>query len=386
MTDAETTDTERADTHADVIVVGVGGMGSAATSHLARQGLDVIGLERYDIPHSQGSSHGLTRIIRLPQYEGPAYVPLVRRAMELWQDLDRKADASLLHQVGSVDFSHPDCDLASDSERSCEVHDIPHEVLSGADLSRRFPGYEIPEEYRAVYQPDGGFLHAEQCTVAHVQAAHRHGATVRARESVEDWHATESGVRVTTDRGSYAADTMVVTAGAWTGQLLPAFSEYLEPERQVLGWFQPQVPEFDPDGFPVFVGEVPEGHYYGFPVYNVPGFKLGKFNHRNETGTPAELKREPDREDERLLREFTESYFPEAAGPTMRLSTCMFTNTPDEDFIIDRHPNHHNVVVGAGFSGHGFKFASVVGEVLASIAVDDEPDQDLDLFDLSRFE
>ncbi len=385
MTETGTTATETVDTHADVIVVGVGGMGSAATYHLAKRGLDVIGLERYDVPHSQGSSHGITRIIRLPQYEDPAYVPLVQRAMDLWQDLDDGWNAPLLHQVGSVDFSHPEGSLASDSKTSCDVHDIPHEVLTGEDLSRRFPGYEVPDDYRAVYQSDGGFLHAEQCTVAHVEAAHRHGATVRARESVHDWHATESGVRVTTDRGTYAAGSMVVTAGAWTGQLLPELDPYLEPERQVLGWFQPTISAFDPDQFPVFVAEVPDGHYYGFPVYQVPGFKLGKFNHLNETGRPAELKREPDRADEQLLREFADSYFPGAGGPTMRLSTCMFTNTPDEDFILDRHPDHPNVVVGAGFSGHGFKFASVIGEILASLAADGQTDHDLDLFELSRF-
>lgn len=388
MNDAGTTTTAvdtRADETADAIVVGVGGMGSAATYHLAKRGLDVVGLERYDVPHARGSSHGVTRIIRLPQYEDPSYVPLVQRAMELWQDLDEGWDVPLLHQVGSVDVAHPDGELASDSKTSCEVHDIPHEVLSGADLSRRFPGYEIPDDYRAVYQPDGGFLHAEQCTVAHVEAAHRHGGTVRARERVEAWHATESGVRVETDRRTYAAESLVVTAGAWTGQLLPALDPYLEPERQVLGWFQPHRSAFDPDQFPVFVAEAPDGHYYGFPVYHVPGFKLGKFNHRNETGQPDELKTEPDREDERILREFTETYFPDAAGPTIRLATCMFTNTPDEDFIIDRHPDHPNVVVGAGFSGHGFKFASVVGELLADVAQEGETAHDVDRFELSRF-
>ncbi len=374
-----------AETTADVVVVGVGGMGSAATYHLAKQGLDVVGLERYDIPHSQGSSHGITRIIRLPQFEDPAYVPLVRRAMELWQDLDASADSSLLHQVGSVDFGHPEGDIVDDSKASCSVHDIPHEVLTGEELSQRFPGYDVPEEYRAVYQPDGGFLHSEQCTVAHVEAAHCHGATIRAREVVEDWRATESEVQVTTDRGTYVAEKLVVTAGAWTGQLLPALDEYLEPERQVLGWFQPRSAEYDPEQFPVFVAEVSDEHYYGFPAYHVPGFKLGKFNHRNETGSPDELKTEPGREDERILREFTESYFPRANGPTMRLSTCMFTNTPDEHFILDRHPDHHNVIVGAGFSGHGFKFASVVGEILASMAVDEETSQNRGLFQLSRF-
>ena len=371
----------------DVIVVGVGGMGSATAFHLARRGVDVLGVERYDVPHDAGSSHGVTRIIRLPQYEDPAYVPLVRRAFDLWEELEARSGRDLLHRVGSVDFGPVDGDLFEGSRRSCEVHDIPHEVLTGAELNDRFPGYGVPDDYRAVYQPDGGFLHCEGATVAHVEAAQAEGATVRARERVEDWTADESGVRLSTDRGSYAADALVVTAGAWTGQLLPALDEYLQPERQVLSWFQPADPAtFAPERFPVFVGDTPLGHYYGFPVYDVPGFKLGRFHHREEYGTPAELAREPDREDERLLREFAEAYFPEGSGPTMRLSTCMFTNTPDEHFLLDRHPEHPNVVVGAGFSGHGFKFASAVGEILADLALDGDTDHAIEPFRLDRFD
>jgi sarcosine oxidase len=372
----------------DVLVVGVGGMGSAAVLHLARRGYDVVGLERYDVPHSRGSSHGVTRIIRLPQYEDPAYVPLVEHAFELWEELDAGHPRRLLHRVGSVDVGPDDGESAyAGSKRACDVHDIDHEDLTGAELNERFPGYGLPADHRAVYQSDGGFLHCEQCTVAHVEAAHDHGATVRARETVEEWEATETGVTVRTDRGEYAADRLVVTAGAWTGRLLPSLSHLLRPERQVLGWFQPERPDrFAPERFPVFVADVEEGHFYGFPTYEVPGFKLGKFNHRGETGDPAELAREPDREDERLLREFTERYFPDAAGPTMRLSTCMFTNTPDGDFFLDVHPEHENVVVGAGFSGHGFKFASAVGEVLADLAAAGDTTLPVEPFRIARFD
>lgn len=375
-------------TECDIIVLGVGGMGSATVSHLARRGYDVVGLEKYDIPHARGSSHGITRIIRLPQFEDPDYVPLVRRAFELWDELDAEYPRQLLHRVGSVDIGpERKGSVYTDSKRACTVHDIDHEDLTATELNERFSGYEFPDGYRAVYQSDGGFLHCEQCTVAHVEAAHRHGATIRARESVEEWTASESGVTVRTDRGEYVADRLVITAGAWTGQLVPSLSDLLEPERQVLGWFQPTEQEqFAPASFPVFVAEVGDEHFYGFPTYEVPGFKLGKFNHREETGDPAALARDPDREDERILREFTEQYFPGAAGPTMRLSTCMFTNTPDEDFILDVHPDHGNVVIGAGFSGHGFKFASAIGEVLADLAVEDGTGLPIDLFRLERFD
>ncbi|MFB6183302.1 MAG: N-methyl-L-tryptophan oxidase [Haloarculaceae archaeon] len=375
-------------TECDVIVVGVGGMGSATVAHLARRGNDVVGIERYDVPHARGSSHGISRIIRLPQYEDPAYVPLVRRAFDLWDDLDAGHSRPLVHRVGSVAAGPDDGEsVYAGSKRACDVHGIDYDHLTGAELNERYPGFDLPDEYRAIDQPDGGFLHCEQCTVAHVADAHDHGATVRAREAVESWTAGERGVTVETDRGTYAADRLVVTAGAWTGRILPSLSPYLQPQRQVLGWFQPDDPDrFAPANFPVFVADVPEGHFYGVPAYEVPGFKVGKFDHHGETGNPADLPRDPDREDERLLRAFTERYVPDADGPTMGLSTCLFTNTPDGDFLLDVHPDHHNVVVGAGFSGHGFKFASVVGEVLADFAIDGETSHPVDPFRIDRLE
>lgn len=375
-------------TKCDVIVLGVGGMGSAAVYHLARRGYKVIGLERYDVPHSQGSSHGISRIIRLPQFEDPTYVPLVRRAFDLWEELDVDHPRQLLHRVGSVDVGPDDREsVYTGSKHACEVHDIDHEDLTGAELNKQYPGYSLPADHHAVYQPDGGFLHCEQCIVAHVEAAHRYGATVRARETVKEWEADEDSVTVQTDRGEYVADRMVVTAGAWTGQLFPSLSHLLQPERQVLGWFQPTNPElFAPENFPVFGADVEEGLFYGFPTYEVPGFKVGKFNHREETGDPVELSREPDHEDERLLRNFTQRYFPEAAGPTMRLSTCMFTNTPDEDFLLDVHPEYENIVVGAGFSGHGFKFASVIGEILADLTLEGSTTHPIEPFRIGRFD
>jgi sarcosine oxidase len=371
----------------DAIVLGVGGMGSAATYHLARRDVDVLGIERFDVPHAKGSSHGVTRIIRLPQFKDPAYVPLVADALDLWKELETRRDTRLFYETGTLDFGPGESDVFHGSRESCRVHDLEHSVLTGAEVSERFGGYDLPPEYRAVYQPDGGFLHAEQCVVAHVEAAHAEGATIRARERVTDWEAGESGVQVTTDRGSYTAETLVTTAGAWTGDLFSGLDDYLEPERQVLGWFQPTAPErFRPGNFPVFVADVPEGNYYGFPVFEVPGFKFGKHHHRGQTGHPADLGSEPNREDETVLREFADRYMPAGTGPTMQLATCLYTNTPDEDFILDVHPDHERVVVGAGFSGHGFKFASVVGEVLADLAEDATTAHPVERFELGRFD
>jgi sarcosine oxidase len=373
----------------DTIVIGVGGMGSATAYHLAERGANVLGLERYDIPHTMGSSHGITRIIRRAYYEHPSYIPLVERAYELWEELAETSGREIIHRTGSIDGGPPGDPVFEGSLRSCEEHDIPHEVLSGTQVAERFPGYQLPEEYEVLYQADGGFVAAEQSVVAHVEAAQAAGAEIHAREEVLDWTGTGEGegVRVETDKGTYAADSLVLAAGAWNYTLADALDGLAIPERQVLAWFQPHSPtQFEPDSFPVWVLGTPEGHFYGLPIYGVPGFKLGKYHHRGEQVDPDDWNREPNAADERLLREFTGEYFPEAAGPTMGLATCLFTNSPDEHFVLDTLPNYPQVAVGAGFSGHGYKFASVVGEVLADLAREGETDHPIDMFGLDRFD
>ncbi|MEY7848767.1 N-methyl-L-tryptophan oxidase [Natrarchaeobius sp. A-rgal3] len=371
----------------DVIVLGVGGMGSATVAHLADRGVDVLGLERYDIPHNYGSSHGLSRVFRLAYFEHPAYVPLLQRAQELWYDLEADHDSQLLYQTGSIDAGPEGNPLVENSKQSCAEYDLEYDLLSSSELTDRFPGYRLPEGYEALYQPQGGFLRPEECTVAHVNRAHRDGATIRARERVVDWRPTDGGVRVETDHGAYEADRLVITAGAWAARFVDELEGLAVPERQVLAWLQPTEPEqFAPERFPVWNLQVPEGRFYGFPVFGVPGFKFGRYNHREETVDPDAFEREATQADERLLRGFAEEYFPTGAGPTMRLQTCLFTNTPDDHFVLDTLPDHPQVAVGAGFSGHGFKFASVVGEILADLALEDETDHDIDLFSLDRFE
>lgn len=372
----------------DVIVVGVGGMGSATAYNLADRGLDTLGLERYDVPHTNGSSHGITRIIRRAYYEHPSYIPLIERAYDLWDDIAEATGRPVIHRTGSIDAGPEGNVVFEGSRRSCEQHDIPHEVLTGAEVNDRFPGYDIPEDYRALYQPDGGFVVPEQSIVAHTELAQAAGAEIRAREGVRDWAETpDGGVRVWTDRTTYEADKLVLAAGAWNYKLTDALDGLAVPERQVLAWLQPETLEaFEPDALPVWNISVPEGRFYGLPVYDVPGFKLGKYHHLDEQVDPDDYDTEPGPADEALLRDFTEKYFPRAAGPTMRLATCMFTNSPDEHFILDTLPDHPQVAVGAGFSGHGFKFASVLGEVLADLAADGETDHPVGMFGLDRFD
>ncbi len=370
----------------DVIVIGVGGMGSATVYQLAKRGARVLGLERFDIPHDQGSSHGVNRIIRLAYYEDPAYVPPLKRAYELWRELEWETGEQILYITGSIDAGPEQDEVFQGSYRSCLEHNIPHEVLDHNDLAERFPGYRLPAGHYALFQAEGGFLLSERCIVDHVLVAQAHGAEVRARERVLDWQATNDGVTVRTERGSYQAGSLVITAGPWASSLIPGLGDKAQAERQVLGWFQPHRPEiFAPERFPVFNLKVDEGRYYGFPVYGIPGFKIGLYHHLEEVVDPDRIDRSVHAADEAVLRECVERYFPEANGPTMTLKTCMFTNSPDEHFIIGTHPDHPQVSFAAGFSGHGFKFCSVVGEMMADLAVNGATSHALELFSPRRY-
>lgn len=371
--------------HYNTIVVGVGGMGSATCYQLARRSRRVLGIERYDIPHDLGSSHGHTRIIRLAYYEDPSYVMLLRRAYELWDDIAQRAGQKLLYKTGSIDAGPAESWVFKGSLQSCIDHDLSHEVLSGKEMTDRWPGYGLPHDIMGVYQPDGGFLVPERATVAFVEAAHALGAEIHGREQVLEWDTAGDGVRVVTDRGEYTADSLVFTAGAWSSTQLPFLRGLAVPERQVLAWLQPERPDyFQPDTFPVFNVLVEEGRYYGFPVYGVPGFKFGRYHHFEEPVEPTTYDREPDLADETMLREFAARYFPLGAGPTMTLKACMFTNSPDNHFIIDLHPQAPQVSFATGFSGHGYKFASVIGEVLADLAERRQTRHDISLFSLQR--
>src|SRR5579885_463547 len=371
----------------DAIVVGIGGMGSAAAWQLARRGRRILGIERFDIPHAMGSSHGITRIIRLPYYEDPRYVPLLRRAYELWREIEAASGERLLIITGSIDAGPEDGELFQGALASARLHNLAHQVLTGSQLVERFPAYRLPISHRAVYQPEGGFIASERAIAAHVRAAQSAGAEIHARERVLEWTPrADRGVSVITDKGRYEASTLILTAGAWMGEMVPRLGGLAVPERQVLAWLHPHRPElFEPARFPVFNVAVEEGRYYGLPIFEVPGFKFGRYHHRGETVTsPDGLRREPDAEDERMLREFADRYFPDGAGPTMALRVCMFTNTPDEDFIIDRMRGFPQVLIASPCSGHGYKFCSVIGEILAEMAVDGRTRHNIDFLRLER--
>ena len=370
----------------DAIVIGVGGMGSSTLYHLARRGLKVLGLEQFEIPHELGSSHGYSRMIRYTLQEHPSYVPLVKRAYELWHELEQNINETLVVTTGSVRAGPPDSDFYRGAIESCDLHQIPYEILNNTEVNRRFPGYQFPDGISSVYQSDGGFVLPEMCIVGHAQAAEEAGATIHTGETVLGWEIQNDSVSIRTNREVYSAARLVVTAGAWAAKLVPNVATYAIPERQVLGWFQPERPElFTPERFPVFGIWTEEGRYYGFPNYSVPGFKIGKSHHLFQKVDPDTMDREVHPEDEEVLRRFTSRYFPLAAGEVLDRKTCIYTNTPDEQFMIGVLPDQPQVSVAAGFSGHGFKFASVIGEIMADLAQNGVTNYDIELFRLDRF-
>lgn len=369
----------------DVIVVGVGAMGSATCYQLARRGIKVLGLEQFDIPHARGSSHGQSRMIRMAYYEHPDYVPLLRRAYELWDEIERESRQKLLYITGGVYMGPREGEIVAGSLESARRHGLPHELLDRAAVTRRYPVFSIPEDWSALFEPRAGFLLPERTVATYAEAALRRGAELHGHEAVTAWQATDSGVSVHTTRGEYEADRLVFCGGPWSAKLLADLGVPLVVTRQVLGWVWPRKPElFELGRLPVWAIEKPGGIYYGFPMMEgSPGFKLADHSFGTPTD-PDRVAREVSADDERTFRPAIEQYIPDADGPTLAMRICLYTHSPDHHFIIDRHPAHECVTVACGFSGHGFKFASVVGEVMADLALAGKTALPIQFLSLSR--
>ncbi len=372
----------------DVIVAGVGGMGSATLAELATRGARVLGLDRGSIPNDQGSSHGVNRIIRLVYAEDPRYVPLLRRAYQRWRELEGRLGEPVLITTGGLDMGRADSRTVTGSLASARVHELEHELLEAAQIRARFPGFVVPDDLVAVYQPDGGFVLSERAIAGHARLALDAGAELHGHEPVTGWETVGHGVVVRTEVAEYRARRLVVSAGAWVGKLLPSLAPLAVPERQVLLCAGTKRPElFAPTVLPVFILDVEEGLFYGFPEYGIPGLKIGLMHHRRQVVDPDAWDRAViGPEDEAVLRAATSRYLPDADGPALTLKTCMFTNTPDEHFIIDTLPGTPQVVAVSPCSGHGYKFASVVGEVAADLALDGDTRHDISMFRIDRFE
>ena len=355
----------------DMIVAGLGGIGSAAASHLARRGLRVLGLDRFPPAHDRGSSHGRTRMIRQAYFEHPDYVPLVLRAYQLWSELEARRRTKLYHEVGLLQIGAADGVVVPGVLQSARQHGLDVESLSVAQIRDRFPGFRVEEPLAGVFEARAGYLTVEACVQAHLDDAAEAGAELRTGEAIRGWNVTNDSVRVETDQGSYSAGRLVVAAGAWASQLLAEVGLPLVVRRKPQYWYLPTSDDYSArHGCPAFLFERGEAIFYGFPQIGPEGVKVAEHTGGSVVTDPLALTRDVDRADQGRVEDFLRQCMP---GVSMQLTghaACMYTLTPDQDFVLDRHPKHAQVVFVAGLSGHGFKFAPVLGQALAELAVD----------------
>ncbi|MDB5396613.1 MAG: N-methyltryptophan oxidase [Rhodospirillales bacterium] len=371
----------------DVAVVGLGAMGSAALYHLAVRGQRVIGLERATPGHSGGSSHGESRIIRTAYFEHPSYVPLLRRAYENWLALEWTTGAELMTITGILEAGVPGAAVVQGSLAAARLHDLPHEILSAREVGERFPAFTLPADWEAVFQPDAGFLRPERAIDTYIAAGMTAGAEVRANTLILSVAPTVGGVRLTTENGAVIdAGSVVVSAGAWIGELFPELKRHLRLTRQALGWFDPVQPALvTPDRFPVFLFESTDDIVYGFPDFAGTGVKAASHMHGLELPSADAARQDANAADAARISDALARFVPAAAGPVRTLKTCIYTNTPDQDFILGPHALFPQIVLASPCSGHGFKFASVIGEILADLAILGATPHDIARFRLDRF-
>jgi sarcosine oxidase len=369
----------------DAIVAGLGAMGSATAYHLAGRGCRVLGLDRWSPGHTLGSSHGDSRIIREIYFEHPMYVPIVRRAYELWRDLEAQTNRRLLHETGGLMMGPADGEVVAGTLRAAAAWNMPHEVLSAEGVAKRFPAFRPQPDDVAVLDPRAGYLAPEDCNWTHLQLAESRGATLRYDEPVLSWTADGDGVRVTTPRDTYLAGRLVLCAGARTQALLPDLPLPLSVERQVLHWFDVSVSatRYDPGRCPIYAYEFARGRFcYGFP--RLAGGVKAAIMHDGERATDADMvRRTVDDRDAEPLRAALARILPDlATAPIRDRAVCLFTNMPDGHFLIDVHPEHPQVLISSPCSGHGFKFASAIGEIHADLVMTGQSRFDLSAFAL----
>ncbi|WOF23463.1 N-methyl-L-tryptophan oxidase [Microbacterium betulae] len=364
--------------HYDVIVLGVGSMGGAAANSLAGRGARVLGLETFAPGHDQGAAHGGTRIVRQSYFESPEYVPLLRRAYEGWRRLEEESGRAIMELCGGVYIGDPDDVTFTGSRSAAELHGLAHEILDAEEIRRRFPTMDPADDAMAVYEANAGYVRPEETTIANAEVAARKGAALRFHEPVTHWQATPGGgVEVVTTRGAYGADRLVVTPGPWAPQILPELGLPLAIDRMVFYWFAPEdtdrVPyeSYSDARHPVYIEETHgNGQIYGFPMTDGPrgGLKLGYFRRGTPT-TPQTIDRTVHDDEVDDMRRRALQLFPRLTGELVQAKTCLYSVTPDEHFVIGAHPLHEQVQIACGFSGHGFKFVPVVGEILADLAL-----------------
>lgn len=371
--------------HTDILILGGGTMGTAAGWAAARRGHSVRVLEQFHHVHTLGSHSGVTRIFRHAYAEGADYVPLALEADDAWHALQDRTSGSFIHRVGCLDMSGPGASHARSARASAEAYDLDFEWLTGADVRERFPAWNMPDEWEACYTTRSGYLEVEPALKAMAGEIERSGGVIETNCRVTSWNGEGEGVSVETDQGTYTADALIITAGAWNIHLLVQLGLPLEVRRKPVLWFKASQPEaILPNVFPCWIAELPGGEYYGLPHVGVPGMKAGMHS-GGIPSDPETLDREVHQGDvDEQIGPFIRRHLNGFTGELEQTSICMYTMTPDENFLIDRHPEHGNIAFGAGFSGHGFKFAPVIGEHLVDLATDGSA-LPRDIFGINRF-
>ncbi|MFE3577400.1 N-methyl-L-tryptophan oxidase [Lysinibacillus sp. NPDC059133] len=368
----------------DVIVIGAGSMGMAAGYHLAKAGKNVLMLDAFSPPHEEGSHHGETRIIRFAYGEGASYVPFVKRAGELWRELETLTGEALFLQTGVINVGEETHPFIQNVKTSARFYDLALEQYSAAEAMEKWPGLSLPNNFVACFEPTAGVLRVEACINAYKKLAIEAGATLHTNEKVQNIQAGDI-VRVQTANTIYEAKHLIVTAGAWATELLQTMDLTIPvtPTRKTFAWFEAEEQLYREDVFPAYCFEFADSAYYGFPSIDGAGLKLGRHD-GGEVINPNDPLRPFDDQDALDLQNFINRFMPQH-GALKFGKTCKYSMTPDEDFIIDFLPEHRNIIIAAGFSGHGFKFSSAVGEVLADLTLNGKSKQDLSIFRLSRF-
>ncbi len=374
QTQIEATDDQ---TKYDVIVLGVGSMGSSTCYQLAKKGFKVLGLEQFDIPHELGSHAGQSRIIRKAYGEGSDYVPLLERAYQNWKTLESETGSQVYYKTGLMYFGVQDDPFLKTVKNSSAKYKIPVDHLSVAECDRKYPQFKLPENFQRLEEPDAGFITPERSILLFVEQAILKGAVIRTKEKVLEWKCENGRVTVVTNRGTYQANKLVITAGPWAGKMIPSLASKLTITRQAVAWMKPKKwDNFALGKFPCWILEKGEYDFYGFPILPVGtfggplGLKLALHFPGADATDPDAVNRDRKESDEKTLIEFLNQFIPDGYENTLVMKTCLYTNSPDQNFIIDYLPEFDkNVVFATGFSGHGFKFVSVVGEILADLAM-----------------
>ncbi len=366
----------------DLIILGSGGVGSAAAYHAAKRGLRVLALDRFPPGHDRGSSHGQTRIIRQAYFEHPDYVPLLFRAYDLWRDLEQVTGQSLLHINGLIQIGQPSGEVIAGVKESARRWNLRVESLPEKDLTARFPQFNLPEGCEALYEAQAGVLRVEDCVLAHASAAKSHGAEFKGGVTVKSWRKEEAIVRVMTDRGEFLAGQAIITPGAWASDLLGPIAAPLRVLRKHLHWFTVEQNAHLP--CPSFLYDLPHGCFYGVPNLGGLDLKIGEHSGGSIVEDPLLDDRVKETDDEIRVMAFVAKQLRGVATRPNAHKTCFYTMSPDQHFIVGRHPDAENVAFAAGLSGHGFKFTGVLGEALVSLALGEPTPVNIDFLNPDR--